>query len=238
MTCGEARILTAFRRPGEILAADAEALDRHLAGCPGCAAAAAAESAFDTAVARAVRSVPVPAGLAASLHTAARKSMQDAWWRRLGRTAALAALLLVAAGLGVSIYAANRPAIDLERLALENEAAGRGQGVKTWLAANNLPAALPYDFDFTLCTNYGVSDLEGRSAPVLLFQDPKDPLGFAKVFIVTDTKFDLKGTAEGGGSSFVNVRKVPGGAQAPGFTFLIFHTGELARFLRPVPPGA
>jgi hypothetical protein len=238
MTCTEARILTAFRRPGEMLPADADALARHLAGCPECAAAAAEESAFDTAVARAVEAVPVPAGLKASLHAAATKTIRAGRWRKLGRTAALAAVLLAAVGLGVSIYAANRPAVDLNDLAFRSDVTGRESEVKSWLAANGLPTTLPDDFDFALCTSHGFGDVQGRSAPVLLFQDPKNPTGFAKVFILSDTKFDVKATAERAGSSFVTAVKVPGGAQAPGVTFLILHTGELNRFLRPVqPPG-
>jgi hypothetical protein len=238
MTCHEARILAAFRRPGELLPADADALDRHLVGCSACAAAAAEGSAFDAAVARAVRAVPIPTGLQAGLHAAAAKTIRTGWWRRLGRTAAVAAALLVAAGLGLSVYAANRPAIDLETFAYRNDVTGREQEVKSWLAANGLPAALPYDFDFALCTGPGYADVQGRTAPVLLFQDPKNPTGFAKVYFLTDTKFDLKNTADRAESSFVTALKVPGGPQAPGYTFLILHSGELGRFLRPVqPPG-
>src|SRR5262245_26723702 len=123
MNCNDARLLLAIRRPGgqDFLPEDAAQLDWHLAQCPACSAAAASGSAFDAAVTRAMADVPVPAGLQASLHASARATISGNRWRRVGRTGLLAAALLAAVGLGFSIYAANRPALNLESLALRHD---------------------------------------------------------------------------------------------------------------------
>lgn len=238
MTCTDARLMLMFRRPGgtDLLPTDAADLDRHLAGCPDCSRRAAGESAFDAAMARAVTDVPIPSGLKASLHTAAAKSISRTWWRWAGRRAALAAAFLAAVGLGLSIYAANRPSLDLEGLAIHAD--DREAAAKKWLSDNRLPTALPYDFDFSLCTQFGYGDVQGQSVPVLHFQDPKNPLGSARVFLVSDGTFNWKIVPEQAGSSYHTALKVPGGNLAPGYTFVILHTGDLARFLRAVPgPG-
>jgi hypothetical protein len=185
-------------------------------------------------MARVVTAVPVSAGLKASLHAAAGKTIFAGRVRRIGRTAALLAALAAAVGLGLSIYAVSRPTLDLEGLAIENDVNGREDSVKSWLAANHLPATLPRDFNFSLCTNHGLGEIQGQIVPVLLFQDPKDPLGYAKVFIVPAGKFKY-GTTDRGGSSFITALKIEGGVQAPGFNFIILYTGDLSRFLRPPP---
>jgi hypothetical protein len=158
-------------------------------------------------------------------------------FRRFGRTLAAGAALLVAVALGLSVYAANRPALDLEGLALRHDVDARERHAKQWLSERGLPTALPYDFDFALCTGFGFEDVQGREVPVLHFQvqDPKNPIGFAKVYFLRDGKFNLKDAAHEASSSFQTVLRVPGGPAAPGFTFLILHTGELKLFLRPVP---
>src|SRR6478672_9206318 len=55
MDCNTARMLVTFfgRQGSELAPEDAAALDAHLAGCPGCAAAVQFERAFDDRVAKA-----------------------------------------------------------------------------------------------------------------------------------------------------------------------------------------
>jgi hypothetical protein len=71
MDCNLARRLLPYDRPGgsDLEAADRAALGHHLESCPGCAAAGRAERAFDTALARSMRAVPVPDGFAVRLNS-------------------------------------------------------------------------------------------------------------------------------------------------------------------------
>src|SRR5262245_10723685 len=69
MDCNTARMLVTFfgRQGSELAPEDAAALDAHLAGCPGCAAAVQAERAFDDRVAKAMMAVSVPTTLKAKI---------------------------------------------------------------------------------------------------------------------------------------------------------------------------
>src|SRR5947209_7636374 len=114
MDCKNARLLLEFARPGgrELEAADAEALHQHLAECSECAALAHDEQRADEHLGRAMRDVPVPAGLRERVLK--RLSVErDAWYRRwLVRWAAAAAVLLAVGLLGYHYWFGQRPALD------------------------------------------------------------------------------------------------------------------------------
>src|SRR5262245_36359440 len=101
MDCKTARLLLPFLRPlaPELDPNDAEDLRAHLAGCPECAALAAAEHRVDARLAQAMRDVPVPADLSARLLDRLHVQRRS-WYRRrvIGPLTAAAAVLLALGG--------------------------------------------------------------------------------------------------------------------------------------------
>jgi len=224
-----------FRRhgPDEIGAEVTDALDRHLAACPRCAADARTATTFDTSVAAAMRDVPVPAGLRTRLVADLSVRHAVVFRRRLYRGFALAASLLLSVGLVVGAFTAARPQPDTARIAWDADAIGDPQtsedAVRTWLVAQRLPAQLPEPFDYGLYLTRGTEEVQGRDVPVVVFRDPHGP-GFAKVYVFRSTSFDLKDMHEVQSSS---CRAVPYPDRAAGVTFVVVYTGqELTPFLR------
>jgi hypothetical protein len=108
MDCKTVRLLLDFARPHapEVEPADAEALDRHLAGCAACAALAADERRLDDVLGRAMRQVAVPDHFRQQLLNRL-EAERAAWYRRWyghALRAALAASLLVAAVWGALVW--------------------------------------------------------------------------------------------------------------------------------------
>jgi hypothetical protein len=244
MDCTSARLLLAFRRPGgaaELSAEDAADLDRHLAGCPGCAAAARRQDGFDRAVAAAMRTVPVPAGLRERLlaETLARRG---AIWRRTVAESATAAALVVVFVLTVAAGVLSfRPKFDTDRLA---DAQGQAieqpeRAVRDFLQAQGLPAALPRDFNFALldAPALGFEEIDGRYVPRVVFRLPPQPGAtrpdFAKVYVVRKGLFRLdKDKFRTTQNSFCNVITVPDDGSGVGYVIL-FTTDTLDPFLKP-----
>jgi hypothetical protein len=189
MDCRDAQFYLRFRRPGsdEFDPEMGRELDRHLAGCPHCAAEARAEAAFDTAVAAAVRDVPVPAGLRDRLvaHVAAQRG--TTLRRRAYRYAGLAAAVLLAVGIGFGAFG-SRPNLDLYALVSAEAEQDRQpeETVRNWLTAQRLPPDLPYPFDYALLKGFSLKEVQGREVPVIVFADQ---VGFAKVYIFRVNQF-------------------------------------------------
>ncbi|MBA4064021.1 MAG: hypothetical protein C0501_09975 [Isosphaera sp.] len=186
MQCRDAQFYLRLRRPaGDELGADVSAdLDRHLAGCPGCAADARAAGGFDAAVAAAVRAVPVPAGLHDRLRTAASAHAGAVIRRRAYRVTALAASLLLAVGLGFGVFSVTRPQIDSYAVVgpAEGLVSDPDAVLKTWLAERKLPPQLPAPFDPDLLVMAGSERVQGVDVPVAVFRHPDDPKYFARLY--------------------------------------------------------
>jgi hypothetical protein len=199
MDCRDAQFYLRFRRPGsdEFDPEVGGELDRHLAGCPHCAAEARADAAFDTAVSAAVRDVPVPAGLRDRLvaHVAAQRGA--VLRRRVTRYAGVAAAVLLAVGIGFGAFG-SRPKLDLYALvsAEAQQDLQPEETVRNWLTAQKLPADLPYPFDYALLKEFSVKEVQGREVPVIVFAS-RGGAGFAKVYIFRVNQFrnlkDLEG---------------------------------------------
>ncbi len=241
MECPNARMLLAYRRPGgpaELAPEDADELDRHLAGCPACAAAARRQDGFDMAVGRAMRTVAVPAGLRDRLLTDALARRGLTWRRTAYQYAAAAAVVVLAVLTASGIGFALRPAFDADRPAdqfaqrIENPE----QTVRAWLAAQGLPQSLPYDFNFGLLADYGKETIDGRDVPVITFRAALPGAGRpdeVRVYIVRKSQFKLdEAKFRSVQNSFCNVQVVPDDGRGVGYAIL-FTSPSLEPFLKP-----
>ena len=183
MQCRDAQFYLRLRRQaGDELGTDVTAdLDRHLAGCPACAADAGRAAGFDRAVASALRAVPVPAGLRDKLLAQASTQHGGVIRRKVYRVAALAASLFVGVGLAFGVFSASRPKIDTTALVMltDEQIEDRdGRILGKWLADQKFPTELPLPFDPTLVIGMGTEQVQGQDVPVVTFAHPKER-GFA-----------------------------------------------------------
>jgi hypothetical protein len=244
MDCPNAQHLLAYRRPGgpaELAPEDAAALDRHLAGCPSCAAAVRRQDSFDAALASAMRSVSAPIGFRERLITDALARRGAAWRRTVYQYATAASILvmlgLTAAGFGFAL----RPAFDTGAVADEFARTSEDpeRAVRAWLDRQGLPVDLPYDFDYRHYRQHGFETVEGRAVPVVLFGMPPQPGGFrpeaAKVFVVRASRFKIdEATFRATVNSFCTVEVVPDNGRGVSYVIL-YTTPKLGPFLKPTP---
>ncbi|MCE9565037.1 MAG: DUF3379 domain-containing protein [Planctomycetes bacterium] len=245
MQCRDAQFYLRLRRPtGDELGADVTAdLDRHLAGCPICAPEARVADSFDRSVATAMRSVPVPASLRDKLLAQASTHQGTVIRGKIYRVAALAASLLVFAGIGFGVFTASRPKIDPDQWAMDTDedVQNPDAALSKWLTKQKLPAQLPLPFNTDLLMMKGTDNIQGVDVPVVVFRHPTE-FGFAKVYIFrADGSVNLTKLRDTNAShTAVTVIESP---QHRGVKYVILHTfhpvhdGEnpLKPFLRP--PG-
>ncbi|OWK38235.1 DUF3379 family protein [Fimbriiglobus ruber] len=242
MNCETARSLLAFRRPGgpaELAPEDAAALARHCAACPACAALASRDAAFDTAVASAMKAVPVPVGLRDRLVASARTGQAARLRRTVGFRLAFAASVMATGALGYGGYLKFfLPAPDATEFVKNNENAmdAPENEVALWLSSQSLPPHLPLDFDYRLFRDRGTEPFQGRDVPVVRFDAPaaNGRQDWVKVYILRDTQFNLRNlkslqTAEGS-LCFAQVDRDPA---HPGVAYVyVFTTPTLKPFLK------
>ena len=245
MNCNLARMLLEF--PGADLAAeDRASLAGHVATCPQCAASSAGEAAFHGVLARAMQSVPVPAGLHAKLLREGFALRGARHRRQLYQWSALAAGLLLAIGVGFSGYLRNRPTIDTDAVAIaaERDWEFREVPVREWLTQQDLPAELPFDFDYHYYTFHGKGELAGRDTPVVVFHRQftnefgNVEIHTARVYVVDLSRFKLHELKEAQASLVrVTVKSHP---TRPDIAYVIVCTSDtLDPFLkRTFPPKA
>jgi hypothetical protein len=230
MDCRDAQFYLRLRHPGrdEFEPEVTAALDRHVAGCPACAAADRAAGGFDRAVATAMRAVPVPAGLRDRLFTEAATRRGAVLRRKTYRLTATAASVLVACGLAVGYYTATRPQPDTAALVdLGDETADPRQAealVERFRKAEGLPA-LPERFDYGLFVHAGTERVQGRDVPVVVFRSDR---GWAKVYAFRSTSFDVK-AVRGAQASHCSAKEYPA---HDGVVYVVVHTRDLTEFLR------
>ena len=177
MDCNFARQILPFSRSGgaDLDPADRAALGRHLATCPACAAIGNHDRALDASLARAMRAVPIPDGLAARLNVrlvAARM----AFYRRVGLRLLVVAGVLIGGWIGWSKW--QRPTFDAVQLAQQTydlNGVSRGfdeaQGSATaWLQQFDARLQAPDDLNYRLLSFAGVSNFQNvPSVPTLFF---------------------------------------------------------------------
>jgi hypothetical protein len=232
-----------FVRPGtpELEAAEADAVDGHLADCPECGALARHERRVDHVLGKAMRQVEVPDGLRAQLLARLEAERGDWYRHRFGHGVrallAVAAAVLVVWGLWWW-YQPGRQAVDLEEFYVR---AAVAQPTREDVAGSfrrlGVDAPLP-DFNYAFLSSYGVTELPGhpgKKSPCLEFVDRQGRRNRACVYIVSDREFDLKDLPPGpqlslSGSEFtLTVIPRPGTPYA----YLILHTGKDFDWLKP-----
>lgn len=207
------------------------ALDRHLAGCPACAAAGRALTGFDAVVGRAMRAVPVPDGLRDQLFAEASARRGAVLRRKTFRLLAAAASVLVTCGLALGVYTAARPQADVAGLLVRADELAMPQGaekqISAFLKSQRLPELPPLDPN--LFIHAGIESVQGRDVPVLVFRERNGP-GVAKVYAFRDTWFKLDALREEQ-ASHCSTKLY--GHLAAGVTYVVVYTGmDLTPFLR------
>jgi hypothetical protein len=240
MECRDAQFYLRFRRPGsDELGPEAAAdLDRHLAGCDHCAAEADLQTAFDAAVATAMRNVPMPAGLRNKLvaHVAEKRGADLR--RKAYRYAGTAAAVFLALGMTFGFFA-RRPSLDTSELvmATEQQLNNPDAAIGNWLVAEKLPPQLPAPFDPNLFVDRGYERVKGKDVPKVVYA-ARNGLGFAKVYILRPGEFSGQETLEGFQASNCQAqvfKDVPG---ARGFVYVVIYTGpSLTPFLKSTNGG-
>jgi hypothetical protein len=231
MECRDAQFYLRLRRhAADELGPDVGgALDAHLAACPACAADARAAAAFDRAVARAMRAVPVPADLREKLVTQAAAHRGAVLRRNLYRGGAVCAAALVLLGLGLGVYSHTRPKPDTDGIVngTDEMLSQPDVSLRMFLHAQELPPQLPYRFNPALLAFQGRVDVQGRSVPMVQFRSPlPNDNGFARVYIFRQGgPFDVRGVPDAQ-ASFTRADVVVGQGDSSGFTYVVVYTGQ------------
>jgi hypothetical protein len=229
MDCDLARRLLPFSRGGADLdAADRAALGHHLAACPACAAAGAADRAFDAELGAAMRAVPVPDGLPVRLHN----RLLAARWAYFSRV--LVQALLAAAILVLASYewlAWSRPVLDPQAVAqraYQMSGLSRANedvqgGTTDWLRQFSARLEAPDDYNYQLLSFTSQSEFQGlMRVPTLVFTSNGATM---RVYVVRESEFKnlaaIREPVEEGGCT-VDARRY---ASQPGWVFIVVTSG-------------
>jgi len=231
MTCRDAQFYLRLRRESSDELGEATAdLDRHLTTCPDCATESRTETAFDRALGTAMRAVVVPPALRGQLLASLSATPGSMVRRKMARSVALAASMLLTVGLAFGAFSASRPKLDTTSLVMGTDEQLQSPELvtKQWLAEQNFSTDLPWRFDFDLYVTHGTQPVQGRDVPCVVFRERNGP-GFAKVFLFRPgLQFDLKGVQEAQASlSRAEITR------KSGVVYVVVYTGQrLDPFLR------
>lgn len=241
MDCRDAQFYLRLRRQavdelGPEVSVD---LDRHCAGCSGCAADARRVARFDAAVAAAMSNVPLPPGLRNQLVAKLSAQRGSVLRRKAYQYAAVAAVVFLSVGLGYGYFWQARPQADTTALVMDLDSRSdpdrAEEAVRRWLLAEKLPDRLPEPFDYRLYRSHGKEPVMGRDVPVITFAF-HDETGeqCAKVYAFRDAQFDLRALQDAQSSHWQS-KVYPQGSRT---TYVVaFTTPELKPFIRPTRTG-
>jgi hypothetical protein len=223
---------------------DRSALDQHLAGCPDCSGALAADHAFDAGLSQGMGAVPIPDAFRVRL-TTRLLAARMAFYRRLA-IRGLAALLAVGLAWG-GLAALRRPTLDPTAVASQvYDLAGQGKtdaeardGVTGWLKPIDGKLEAPDEFNYRLFAFACRSEFQGvTGVPTLVFVHNDATM---RVYAVRENSFkDLaafREAVEVGGCT-VEARRYD---TMPGWVFIVMTSGappdEFRRPNRPAQPA-
>jgi hypothetical protein len=234
MECRDAQFYLRLRRHvADELGPEVTAeLDRHVVGCPRCAADARAVARFDAALATAMQNVPIPPGLRDQLIAKLSAQRGAVLRRKAYRWAAVAAVLLLSIGMGYGALRQSRPRLDTDQLVQVHDARQDPDqaeaAVRQWLVSQKLPDRLPEPFDYRLLVTYGTELVQGRDVPVVVFHAGTET---AKVYFFRDSQFDLKAVPPLAQASHWQAKAYP--RETPGVLVVVVSTiPTLDPFLR------
>jgi anti-sigma factor (TIGR02949 family) len=245
MDCKDARLLLAFARPGEkeLDHDEAEALRQHLADCPDCAAQAQAESRADEHIGRAMRDVPVPAGLRERLLQKLGDERAP-WYRRWRVRLAGAAALLLAACLGYVWLFAGRPPLERDEMQRLTARLFSAAEAKKAFEELGVTVAPPSNFKYHILDSYGLVMLQGQRVPYLLFhftgEGANSRPALARVYLLSSQQFDLEQTKRNANlvsTSTHTVKAEPNPDDPNGLLLIIYTGGRLDVFCKNYQQG-
>ncbi len=186
MDCKTARLLAELRgnrsalrqgdRQEELPGEDALHLEQHLQACSECERLRRIEEKLDAPIARAMRSVSIPASLKAKVLDRLATQRGAVYRRRFFVAAAAAACVVISVGLltwdrrGPAKLDLNELIADAERH-LEDP---RGT-VHSWMKEQGVAFEPPVAFDANLLAFHGMTTLQGKQVPTLIYRrvDPR-----------------------------------------------------------------
>lgn len=242
MRCDEARWYLELRRGEGDEALEPEvqaALDGHLLNCARCAALAHAAEQWDRQLSEQLCRVPVPAHLGDVLLTQTAVYRGRVLRFRFYRYSAVAASLLLLAGLGWLGYRATLPTFSTEELVSlhDNRLQDPASYFQRWLEQEGLPPELPEPFDLNLLEQVGYEVIQGQKVPVALFRHPQRA-EFARVYFLRQNgPFRLYRLSDADASHTV-ARVIADSRRFRGVTYVIVYPAGpegLNPFLRPSP---
>ncbi len=232
MQCRDAHFFLRLRRhANDELGADVNAdLDRHLAGCAECALDFRSAHSFDSAVAAAMKSVAIPAGLRDKLLSQVLAYRGTVVRRKVYQLAALAASLFLVVGVAYGVFSASRPKLDTDLLVLQADELIQqpDEAIRHWLASQHLPTELPLPFNTDMLLSRSFEPIQGKNVPVILFGG-RSEREFAKIYIFQkngDFKIDPQISRDAQASN-TRAMVLFGQGQASGVVYVIVHTGPV-----------
>jgi len=179
----------------ELDAWDQEDLAGHLADCSDCGAWAESERRLDSHVGKAMRAVPMPAGLSQRI-LSHLEGERNAWYRSLAvRVAGLAAVLLLAICLGYAFWWNWKPGVDLVEVATQvDQHLYSAEMVEESFADKGVIMTAPPQFDYARLELHELVDFQGsKQVPYMLFFYPGGdhgrPAAVAQVYVLSDRQF-------------------------------------------------
>jgi hypothetical protein len=242
MDCRTARLLLDFARPRapELDAVDAAALEDHLFQCRACAVRAGAERRLDEQLGRVMGRVEVPPGLKGMILDRTAAARADWSRRRLQRWArplAVAAVLLVSV-LGVWAWGIFfPPRVDLEQVMQKRDELavappGRDARMAEFKTQFGVSTVFPEELNYLLLKEMALGYFQDKKVPLLIFNRHDQVRASARVFILSDWDFNLKGLA-GHDPLPPGYEKMDFFMHRSGrFAYVIFYTGDDWRWLR------
>jgi anti-sigma factor RsiW len=194
MDCRTARMLMPFARPtGELPAEEQALVEQHLAECPECRVVLRHEQQFDAAVARAMRSVEVPAGLRDQIGVRLAQQRGRTIHRRAWQVVALAASVLLILSFSLGWYA-SRTTINADQLVQASDVQfvyefnRSRESAADFFAARKVRVELPTDLDYGLLARLDVVEFSGKDVARLEFQSGQNRL---QVYVLPSREFRL-----------------------------------------------